>query len=311
MIVDAHVHIFPRIEGYGPKGKIRSASYGMVDQGDGIPIHALPPLCELTKHTREMLLSNMEWAGVDRAVLLQCPCYGDWSEYVLETCRLYPDKFIGAAFFDPWRSDAKEYYEKNIANGPWQNVKIEFSQAGGLCGVYPDADLNSEDMQWLWDRLELENKTVSFDLGEPGDRSYQTEQIGKIAKKHPGLRIVLCHVGQPSYRLREEHELKIAWEKQIMLGLLPNVWFDVSAMPYHVQNEEEYPFPSTKKYFIEALEMIGPKKLMWGSDIPWLLGIATYRQLVSHAKHLVEDLSEQSKRKILCENAIQVYWDRG
>ena len=58
------------------------------------------------------------------------------------------------------------------------------------------------ELRWLWEAMEAGGKTVSFDLGRPGDGSYQTDQIAAIAKRHPGLKIVLCHMGQPSRTCR-------------------------------------------------------------------------------------------------------------
>ena len=179
-----------------------------------------------------------------------------------------------AAFFDPWRPAARQYYTEKLEGPLWKNIKIEFSEAGGLYGVYPGVQLDAPELRWLWEAMEAGGKTVSFDLGRPGDGSYQTDQIASIAKRHPELKIVLCHMGQPSRAAERNPELWSAWLEQIRLGTLPNVWFDLSALPYHVQKEEEYPFPSTKRYFDLARGIVGAKKLLWGTDIPWLLGTA-------------------------------------
>ena len=151
--------------------------------------------------------------------------------------------------------------------------------------------------------------SVSFDLGRPGDGSYQTDQIASIAKRHPGLKIVLCHMGQPSRAAERNPELWSAWLEQIRLGTLPNVWFDLSALPYHVQKEEEYPFPSTKRYFDLARGIVGAKKLLWGTDIPWLLGTANYQQLVAHGKFLLSDCTEKEREMMFAGNAWDVYWN--
>ena len=309
MIVDAHVHVFPRVHGYGPKGETRSAGYGGIDFGDGKPSYVLPVFCEKTSHTVEMLLHNMDRCGVDKAVILLCPCYGDWSDYVQDACLMYPEKLTGSAFFDPWKPDAKEYYRLELQGPAWKNIKIEFSETGGLCGVYPGAELDAPELRWIWKAMEDEGKTVSFDLGRPGDRSYQTGQIRSIAQRHPGLKIVICHMGQPSRKAEQDPELWNLWLEQIRLGQLSNVWFDLSALPYHVRKEEEYPFPSTRRYFNLVLSITGAEKLLWGSDIPWLLGTATYAQLVRHGQRLVEKLSADEQERILSGNAETVYWN--
>lgn len=195
MLIDAHVHIFPNVDGYGPKGHTHGAGYGRIDAGDGIAQDVLPAINENTSHTLQMLLHEMRQAQVDKAVLILCPCYGDWSEYVLQACRDYPEQFTASAFFDPWSPAARQYYAEKLEGSLWKNIKIEFSEAGGLYGVYPGVQLDAPELRWLWEAMEAGGKTVSFDLGRPGDGSYQTDQIASIAKRHPGLKIVLCHMG--------------------------------------------------------------------------------------------------------------------
>ena len=84
---------------------------------------------------------------------------------------------------------------------------------------------------------------------------------------------------------------------------------NLSALPYHVQKEEEYPFPSTKRYFELARGIVGAGKLLWGTDIPWLLGTANYQQLVAHGRFLLTDCTEKEQDMIFAENAWSVYWN--
>ena len=51
MLIDAHVHIFPKVDGYGPKGHTHGAGYGRIDAGDGIAQDVLPAINETTSHT--------------------------------------------------------------------------------------------------------------------------------------------------------------------------------------------------------------------------------------------------------------------
>lgn len=117
--------------GMGPKGHTHSEGYGRIDAGDGIAQDVLPAINEKTSHTLQMLLHEMRQGQVDKAVLILCPCYGDWSEYVLQACRDYPEQFTASAFFDPWRPTARQYYAEKLEGSLWKNIKIEFSEAGG------------------------------------------------------------------------------------------------------------------------------------------------------------------------------------
>ena len=59
MLIDAHVHIFPKVDGYGPKGHTHGAGYDRIDAGDGIAQDVLPAINENTSHTLQMLLHEM------------------------------------------------------------------------------------------------------------------------------------------------------------------------------------------------------------------------------------------------------------
>ena len=66
MLIDAHVHIFPKVDGYGPKGHTHGAGYGRIDAGDGIAQDVLPAINEKTSHTLQMLLHEMRQGQVDK-----------------------------------------------------------------------------------------------------------------------------------------------------------------------------------------------------------------------------------------------------
>ena len=55
--------------------------------GDGARIDFFPPVAGEIRFAPETLLTYMDQAGVDKAVLLQGPFYGDMNEYVLHATR--------------------------------------------------------------------------------------------------------------------------------------------------------------------------------------------------------------------------------
>ena len=67
-IVDAHAHIFPQIHGQVGSGPTKGLGYGRMLVGSD-EIQLMPAHNEETIYSAEMLLANMDWAGVERAVL--------------------------------------------------------------------------------------------------------------------------------------------------------------------------------------------------------------------------------------------------
>lgn len=305
MIIDAHTHIFPEIRGMIARGPTRSAYFGRISVGaEQVP--ALPPICEETRHTPEMLLAYLDWVGVDRAVLLQGTFYGEWNDYVLDAIQCHPDRFIGAAYIDPWDGHSREIFNKIAASGAFQAVKLECSEATGFCGIHPGARLDNPRISWLWSELENRHLVLVLDLGAIGSSSYQSDSVRIIAERYPGLKIIISHLGQPNPKAEETPCLWRLWEEQIDLGRLPNVWFDTASLPAYLA-EEGYPFPSARRYFRWAVERIGPSKILWGTDVPGMLLHATYPQLLKLASIHTDFLSPYDRSLFLGGNAASIY----
>ena len=307
MIIDAHAHIFPAVNGQVGTGPVRGQSFGRILAGAQTR-QLLPPLNARVEHTPDMLIAHMDWIGVDKAVLLQGPFYGECNAYAAEAVARHPDRFLAAAYFDPWIEGSRESFDKTLANGTFRAVKLECSVATGLFGLHPQAALDAPELAWLWDELERRGLVLVLDLGAIGSRSYQTEAVRGIAAGHPALRVVVAHLGQPNPAVEAGDELRRLWLKQIDLGRLPNVWFDCAALPAYF-SAEGFPFPSAAGYLRQAVERLGPAKIMWGTDLPALFAHATYQQLLDWAKRALAVLQPAELDLIMGANAQRVYWD--
>lgn len=305
MLIDAHAHIFSKVDGLIGRGATESAPYGAVLVGGRESVQLIPPLNPETTHPPEILLKNMDWAGVDKAVLLQGSFYGARNDEVRDACARYPDRLIGAAFLDPWESNARAEFSRLFDEEKFLILKMEISYEFGLGGLHPGLRLDDPDLQWLWDGLENRGVVLTLDPGRVGGPSYQTAAIRRIIETHPGMTVVLCHLGVPTRELDDRPDLQKEWEEFVMLGQLPNVWFDLSALPYCA--EQIYPFPLIGSWMRRALELIGPGKMMWGTDVPGLYSAGTYQQLLSAYHEQLPDLAESVRAKIFGETARSVY----
>src|SRR5262249_42077040 len=162
---------------------------------------------------------------------------------------------VGAAYLDPWAYGWRDHYEQLFATPGFRAVKLECSEATGLCGFHPDARLDDPKLAWLWADLEARGTTLPLDLGAIGSRSYPTEAVRAIAERPPALKIAIAPLAQPTPAARADPARWRLWEQQIDLGRLPNVWFDNSALPAYLQ-AEGYPFPSAAQYLRLAIERI-------------------------------------------------------
>ena len=307
MIIDAHAHIMTAVRGQTATGPTRSLSWGRVRWGENT-IQLLPPFAETTAFTAEMLLAQMDWAGVERAVLLQGPFYGDANATVASAVKRWPDRFLGAFAPDPRASDVRQQFDQCVDEYGFRVVKFELTETTGLTGRYPDLDIDSPEFHWIYEEAQRRKLVVTFDLGKAGSASYQTNNVAAIARRYPALNIVIAHLAQPPIASPEDDALNAAWEGQILLGRLPNVTFDTSALPAYSPDYDEYPYVVAQEYIRRAVDLIGADKLMWGTDVPGLLTSGSYRQLLNMIRVHCEFLSAEQKAQILGRNATRVYW---
>lgn len=287
MIIDMHTHVFPEIRGlarshpfqpfYDENGRLvrvrwpaqGNSNEDLSSSSDNDIISSLKP-GDKAIYTPEMLIDSMDWAGVDKAVLLQGPAYGEFNNYVSNAVQRYGDRLVGAASFDPWGTDDRGEVEATLDSSDLRAVKLECSETYGFCAIHANARLDMPEISWLWDVLAQRRMILVLDLGAIGSRSYQTNAVRNIALEHPALKIVICHLAQPNPAAEADADLMRAWTEQIDLGKLDNVWFGTSSLPVYVYHEG-HPYPSAQRYLRMAIERIGPAHIMWGSDAPGTL----------------------------------------
>lgn len=305
MVIDAHTHIVRRLHGRVGVGRSRSLTYGRAQIGASQPFQHVPPFRRETTFPPDVLIAQMDWAGVDRAVLLQGSFHGEANDYVAAAVARYPGRFIGAAFVDPRAPDAEASFARLTGEQRFGVLKLELSVATGFLGLYPDLRLDEPGLAWLWPAAERQGVIVVLDLGAVGAAAYQTEAVEKIVAAHPALRVVIAHLGQPPLTAPDDVKLNTLWEAQIALGRHANVWFDLAALPAYAP--EDYPFPTALRYIARAVERIGATRLMWGSDVPGLLGQATYPQLLSYLTRHSQFLTDEARAAVLGGNAERLF----
>jgi predicted TIM-barrel fold metal-dependent hydrolase len=89
------------------------------------------------------------------------------------------------------------------------------------------------------------------------------EAIGKLARAHPRLVLIVDHMGRQS-ELRDD-ACFADLDLLLRLAELPNVVVKVSAVPCY--STEAYPFRNLEPYVERIVEAFGPQRTMWGSDV--------------------------------------------
>lgn len=277
MIIDAHSHLWLKQDTQIDGKRILSLKNGRSIFFDE-EVQMLPPFMIDSKNTAEVFLSNMNYAQVHAAVVVQELIDGCQNDYLTEVQKNYPDRFfcMGMA----WNLDeAKDVITR------------------GLKGIaYPGHRMTQPltELLPIFKLMEENNMVLSMCLA---DNEKQIAQMREVIQECPQLKVAIGHFGMPTTDSFRSQVLLAREGKNVMVESGGITW---------LYNPEFYPFPTAIKRIREAADLVGMDRLMWGSDYPRTITAITYRMsydFVSKSK----ELSEDEKTLFLGENARQFY----
>lgn len=298
-IIDAHAHIVEYFNGLGARGELRALGNGMVEYADGKKFQIIPNELGDKGFSYESLLKEMDKYNVERAVLLQGNYLGFQNLYTYEAMTKYPNRFIGACTIDPFSKQRESIAKHLLGDLGFKIIKMELSNTSGLMSNHHDFDLLGEEMIFIYELAKKYNAILTLDIGRPGNPCYQVNQLREAIRKYPQITFVICHLTSPQFG--QEDLLK---ENLEMLNL-NNVYFDLASLPNNTK--EDYPFKEALKYLSIAKEIVGTKKLMFGSDIPSALMKTNYQNFINYIKNS-HIFNNDELNDIFYQNALNVYF---
>ena len=302
-IIDSHVHLVQYIAGTGAGGELRSCGNGeaVYATGEVVP-QMIPPLFGGECVTAEQVLEIMDQNHVKKAVLLQGNYYGFQNLYTYKAVKRYPDRFAGAASYDPF-SRKKDLICRHLFDElGFGIVKFEVSTGSGLMSNHPTIPLDGEIMEEAYSYADEKGLVFVIDIGKCGSESWQVEALQRSILGHPSMKFVVCHLLAAS--MADEEKLK----KGLGLLSLPNVWFDLAALPHNC-SPDIYPYENARSYLRLGKEILGADRLMFGTDLPSALKRDTYEHYISYI--MDSDLfTEKEKCLIFHDTAEKVYFSR-
>jgi L-fuconolactonase len=124
-----------------------------------------------------------------------------------------------------------------------------------------------------------------------------------FADRNPGLRLVVDHLAKP----RIAAGLMEPWATDFReLAERPNVHLKASGLVTEA-HWGSWTAEQLRAYLDVAFDAFGTERIMFGSDYPVCLLAASYEQVVSVVTGYTAALSEDERRLILADNAIEFY----
>jgi predicted TIM-barrel fold metal-dependent hydrolase len=196
-------------------------------------------------NTVEEVLEVMERHGVDFTVLVQVRYYGWDNRYVADCLRRYPGKFAAQGLIDPRDPNAAERLTYWMKEHGFAGMRLSPSYD-------PQPEwLNSRESDPLWRRAEELGAVFNFLI-----REGQVPQLEEMAERHPGVPVVVDHMGYPDITGETTNLLRLA--------RLPNVTVKVTEF-YNHSKTKEYPYTDVLPTVRRVYDAFGPQRLMWGT----------------------------------------------
>ena len=298
-VIDAHTHVWEEFRGqrFGDT-IVETIGNGRVRQGDVEYQFLLPDFQDYTVKIG-VLQGYMDMCGIDRALILQNPCYGDQRDYVSEIVRSNPKKFRTFGMIDPRKINTLEHEITTLIN--------DFDCTGFKIEV-PDVPfkMDAPEYDFMWRLFQEKNAIIAIDLGwGTGEYDFNIDRLRNVVARYPNMKVMIAHLGVS--KLWDINQKYPYPELQKTLSLLDlnkeNLYFDLAAISMFNGDITEYPFYRSQEILRFVKEFCGMDRIMWGSDMPSLLTHCTYQQLLDFIVKHCPFLNEDDLERVLSKNA--------
>ena len=277
LIIDAHSHLWLKQDTTVDGKRILSLKNGRSIFMDE-EVQMLPPFMIDGQNTAEVFLSNMNYAQVGAAVVVQEVIDGCQNAYLTKVQQQYPDRFfcMGMA----WNTDeAQAVIDAGLKGIAFPGHRIHES----LLTLMP-----------VFKLMESKEMVLSMCLA---DDEEQIGQMAEVIQECPDLKVAIGHFGMPS---------TASFRSQVLLARQgQNVMVESGGITW-LYNSEFYPFPTAIRRIREAADLVGMDRLMWGSDYPRTITAITYRMSYDFVEKSSE-LTDSEKAMFLGGNSKSFY----
>jgi predicted TIM-barrel fold metal-dependent hydrolase len=253
MIIDAHIHMYPPYVYADPVVWARQVDepyWGalMGDNPAGTTIQGWV--------TVEQLVADMDIAGIDRVVMQgiyfqhhqNCEAQNNWT---IDWCRQYPDRLLGFATVQPLAGQLALDEVNRAVNNGLTGIGEILPYAQGHT-IYHESFLAVVELAIELDIPLCLHGAEPVGHDYPGRAYTPLQDYVWLADQYPDLKLILAHLGG----LLPYYELNRPIKK-----IMRNVYYDTAAIPLLYR-------PQVYKSIVD---IVGPEKILYGSDYPLLI----------------------------------------
>jgi predicted TIM-barrel fold metal-dependent hydrolase len=225
-IVDAQVHIWT----------------------SGTPVHVHR---QVPAYTKDELLRDMDEAGVSAALLHPPSWDAKANEVAIDAAKQHAKRLAVLGFFDVSRPESRSLIERWKEQPGMLGLRFAFLRPG------EENWLVDGNMDWLWPAAERAQLPVGLLV------PHRLKEVGTIAAKHPGLKLLVDHMARPRGSSDDAGFANL--DELLALAKFPNVAVKATGAPAY--SSEAYPYRNIHKHLERIFDAFGPARMFWGTDI--------------------------------------------
>jgi predicted TIM-barrel fold metal-dependent hydrolase len=246
MIIDFHTHIFP------PDIRHNRSAYF-----ENEPAFELLYQSSKSKLVgADALVQAMDKHGVDKSVTFGFPwqtasIYKTHNDYIIDAVRRYPDRLIGLGCFDPLQDGTAAETERCLENGLSGIGELGFYNSG----IDAECIKSLEPVMAICRKKDVPvmiHANESVGHAYSGKTPVELSELDALVQAFPDNTIVLAHWGGGLFFY--------SLLKKEMKDRLSHVYFDTAASPFLYDSA----------IYRIAVDIIGPEKIIFGTDFPLL-----------------------------------------
>ena len=299
----------------------RAAGHGRFEWtvgGEDYFKQVMPPSVTDMTYPADRLVAEMDYAGVDMALLHRSPYLGISNDFIADCVRQYPHRIQGLAYVPEWLVQPQP--EASIAE--LRRAVGELGLSGLQFLTYYPA-LYGQTESWdspgftpFWDAVADLGLPVFFSLGGWTGRKGRAAggptavleaylaQLGTLSRwmtRYPDVQVVLTH-GFNWRMFMAEDGLAIP-DTVLKAAPLDRPNFSVQLLfAIFLGGEWDYPMPQVRNTTEMLTRRLGADRLIWGTDIPMVLRFYPYRQSLDHIRRYRDSVSASDMEMIVGGN---------
>lgn len=283
MIVDTHVHVFTDDRKKYPQ--IRDTA-----RAGSIPTISEIGQTEWPLTTAEVLMSEMDKAGIDKATLVQAYFVYEYdNSYTIDATNAHPKRFASVVVLDPLDPKSPDMLSQMVEK---QNVAgIRFMR-----GRLPESSLGRPETFPLWERIQSLNISLAIN-----DRIGEIGKVMKPMERYPKVKVAFEHAW--GHKVGTPPDYKHL-DPLFALAANPNVYIKTAINNIAAAQEEG---GTPQKLYTKLVQVFGANRIMWSSNSPAHPKFGSVKERLDIAKKELAFLGETERAWIFSNTALSVY----